>query len=251
MRDDGRGFNRERILAKARESGLIAPNAGEELTDRDVINLLFESGFSTAEKVTDVSGRGVGLDVVRAQVEKVRGAIDVESQPGKGTCFRLLLPLTTAITDGLLVMLSGVRFVLPLSGVREISRSSAHKITRLDNGVHVIGMRGRFLPLVDLREVLRFNGTLKAVEPKKLVDTSVIIVDFTGGTIALVVDEVVGQIQVVVKALSESVRHTDGLTGGAIMGDGSVALVLDIDGVAREHQRLVVNERQTHSKKGA
>jgi two-component system chemotaxis sensor kinase CheA len=242
MRDDGRGLNREKILQKARQVGLLAEGTGVELTDREIAAFLFESGFSTAEKVTDLSGRGVGLDVVRAQVEKVRGSIDVESFQGRGTCFRLMLPLTTAITDGLLVLMGGVKFVLPLGGVREITRVASHMITRLDTGVNVIGIRGRFLPFVDLKEVLRFNGTLAGVEAE-VRNGTVIIADHAGGTLALLVDDVIGQTQVVVKPLTETVRNTDGLTGGAIMGDGSVALVMDLDGVAREHHRYLGHER--------
>jgi two-component system chemotaxis sensor kinase CheA len=242
LRDNGRGIDRARVIEKARERGLIAGDAGPELTDRDVFALLFEAGFSTAEKVTEVSGRGVGLDVVRAQLEKIRGHVDVVSTFGEGTCFRLSLPLTTAITEGMLAKFGGVKFILPLSGVREIVRTSEYKITRIDSGASVIGLRGRFLPIVDLRSVLSFTGH-ETRSSRPIENTTAIIAEHSGGLSALIVDEVVGQIQVVVKALSEKLQKSEGLSGGAILGDGTVALVLDMDGIAREYHRWMDSAR--------
>jgi two-component system chemotaxis sensor kinase CheA len=264
MRDNGRGIDRERVLSKARERGLIGVEQGADFTNNEVFNLLFEPGFSTAEKVTEVSGRGVGLDVVRTQLEKVRGHVDIDSKLGEGSAFRLSLPLTTAITEGMYVKFGGVSFILPLSGVREIVRTSQYKVTRIDSGAKVLGLRGRFLPLVDLSAVLQFNDLKRATttsrglgqgRPEKMTlkpgenapqlnpDSIAIVAEHSGGLSVLLVDEVIGQIQVVVKGLSETVRKTEGLTGGAILGDGSVALVLDLDGIAREYHRWLNLDR--------
>lgn len=232
LRDYGRGIDREKVVRKAVERGLLAESTqSHSLADRDVHDLLFRPGFSTTDSVTDVSGRGVGLDVVRNQVEKLKGHVDVESTFGAGTLFRLVLPLTTAITDGLLVKTGGIRYVVSIGSVREILGMDQMEITTVDRGSRVIGLRGKFLPLYDLRSMLKqptdASGSSKG---------AAVIAESSVGLVAVLVDEVVGQIQVVVKGLGNAVSRSEGLAGGAILGDGSVALVLDLDGLVKEQR---------------
>ena len=225
LMDDGRGINQEKVLAKARERGLVG--ADETLDPSRIVDLIFEPGFSTAQTVTAVSGRGVGMDVVKRNIEKLRGRIEVLTQPGKGTTFRIWLPLTTAIIDGLLVKVGEDRFILPALMVQMALRPEATSLSTVQGKGEVLQHRNGFLPLHRLHH--RF-GIADAVE--EVTDGIVIIVDSPGGSYALLVDDLLNKQEVVIKNLGGFMQNMPGVAGGAILGDGTIALILDPAGLA-------------------
>lgn len=217
IRDDGAGLNRDRIRARAIERGIIAADAN--LTDREVDDLIFQPGFSTAEKVTAVSGRGVGMDVVRRELESIGGTSAVQSDPGRGTTVTLTIPLTLAIIDGLLVRIGNERFVIPLNSVEEcIEFTDAADATQRDR---LINNRGELLPVVDLRTEFHISGQRPAFQ-------QVVVVQSGIGSVGVVVDAVIGDHQTVIKNLGRLYQHIEGVSGATILGDGDVALILDI-----------------------
>jgi two-component system, chemotaxis family, sensor kinase CheA len=222
--DDGRGLPREKILKKAREKNLIAAN--DEPSESEIFALIFHPGFSTADKITDVSGRGVGMDVVKKQLQKLRGKIDVISKAGQGTTFLLKLPLTLAIIDGLVVGVGDQRYVVPLFAVREMMKPAEEAISTIHGRQEMAMVRGNLLPLIRLHQ--RFN-----IKPRhELPWESLLIVSESGGKqFCLMVDELIGKQEVVIKSLGESMRHIAGVAGGAILGDGRVGLILDPEGL--------------------
>ncbi len=223
--DDGRGIDRKRVLAKALERGLIAD--GSQLSDAEVFNLIFEPGFSTAERVTDISGRGVGMDVVRKQIQKLRGRIEIQSRPGRGTTFLLKLPLTLAIIDGLVISVGRERYIVPLFGVRETFRPSPEMISTVLGRGEIALVRGALLPVVRLYQ--RFGVEPRTRDPAQ----ALIIVAESGNRVyCLMVDDFIGKQEVVIRSLGETLKNIPGVAGGAILGDGRVGLVLDLDGVA-------------------
>ncbi|MGA2185523.1 MAG: chemotaxis protein CheA [Bryobacteraceae bacterium] len=222
--DDGRGIDRQRIFDKALRMGLVEP--GATLSDHDVFHLIFEPGFSTAEKVTNLSGRGVGMDVVKKQIHKLRGRIEIASRPGEGTDFLLKLPLTLAIIDGLIVKVGGERFIVPLASVREVLQPREGMVTTMENRAEVAVVRDHLFPIVRLHQ--RFG-----VEPRStnLMDGLLMLLETHGRTYSLAVDELIGKQEVVIKNLGETFRDVPGVAGGAILGDGRVGLILDVDGL--------------------
>ena len=225
--DDGRGLDREKILKKARQKGLISE--GAELSDREVFNLIFEPGFSTADQVTDISGRGVGMDVVRKHVQKMRGRIDIQSQKGAGTTFFIKLPLTLAIIDGLVIGVGQERYIVPIFAVREMFRPAAEAVKTVQGRSEMVLVRNTLLPVVRLHR--KFN-----VEPKttEISEGLLIVAETSGRTFCLMVDEFIGKQEVVIKSLGEQFKNVAGVAGGAILGDGRVGLILDMDGLAGE-----------------
>jgi len=223
--DDGRGLDREKILNKARKKGLVAE--GDEPSDKEVFNLIFEPGFSTAEQVTDISGRGVGMDVVRKQVQKMRGRIDIQSQKGLGTTFFIKLPLTLAIIDGLVVGVGNQRYIVPIFAVREMFRPTPDAIKTVQGQSEMVLVRGSLLPIVRLHR--RFGVEPKATD---ICQSMLIIAETSGKNFCLVVDEFIGKQEVVIKSLGETFKHVSGVAGGAILGDGRVGLILDMDSLA-------------------
>lgn len=216
--DDGAGMNREKILAKARERELIGPN--QTLSDTEVYNLLFEPGFSTAEKVTNISGRGVGLDVVKRGITALRGSVEVESREGLGSTFRIRLPLTLAIIDGFLVGVGKASYVIPLGTVVEcIELSEKDRAETLNR--QYINLRGGVLPFVRLRE------QFEIAEPAGRRE-NIVVVQYGGQKIGLVVDELMGEFQTVIKPLGSIFKHIKGIGGSTILGSGDVALILDV-----------------------
>lgn len=216
--DDGAGMNRERILAKARERELIS--ASQVLTDSEIFALIFEPGFSTAEKITNISGRGVGLDVVKRNIAALRGTIEVESREGQGSTFRIRLPLTLAIIDGFLVGVGRASYVIPLGTVVECIELSEHD--RADTYRHqYINLRGEVLPFVRLRE--QFDVSEQGGKRENIV-----VVHHAGQKIGLVVDELMGEFQTVIKPLGSIFKHIKGIGGSTILGSGEVALILDV-----------------------
>lgn len=221
IRDDGRGLNRERILEKARNRGLIGVD--EALSDSEVWQLIFHPGFSTAEKVTDVSGRGVGMDVVRRHVEKLRGRVEIDTTPGAGTVFLVKVPLTLAIIDGLVVHVGEDRFIVPIYSVREIFKPGAESIFTVEGRGEMALVRERLLPVVRLARRLGVaGGTAAAGEGLMIVGES------EGMQFCLQVDRLAGKQEVVIKSLGETFRRVRGIAGGAILGDGRVGLILDM-----------------------
>ncbi len=221
--DDGAGLNTAAILGKARERGLVAADA--ELSDKEIFELIFLPGFSTAQTVTGVSGRGVGMDVVKREVDSLRGSIDVYSEPGHGTRIELSLPLTLAIIEGLMVHVAEDRFVIPLAAVEECMELTADRFatTSTRNIIHV---RGGAVPLLRLRDIFSLPGSRPPLEQAVVVN----VADFRVG---LAVDQVIGNHQTVIKSLGKLYRRADCISGATITGDGNVALILDLAGIVR------------------
>ena len=223
IEDDGRGLNRERIFAKAVEKGLVP--ADKPLTEAEVFALIFHPGFSTAAAVTDVSGRGVGMDVVKREIAALRGVVDIQSRPGAGTTISLALPLTLAIIDGLLVRVAAQRFVIPLSVIEEcVELNAGHFV--LGRSRNVIAFRGGTIPVVRLREVFEITAESPPWE-------ETVVANCGGELIGFVVDRVIGNYQTVIKSLGRLYQSIDAISGATILGDGDVALVLDVAGLLR------------------
>ena len=228
IRDDGRGLNREKILAKAAERGLLRGPA-EELTDEEIYAFIFQPGFSTADKITDVSGRGVGMDVVKKNIEKLNGKVRVKSVPGKGTDITLQIPLTMAIIDGMLVRVGDSQYTLPLLAIREcIPRPSKDRITITPDGTESLLVRGELIPVLRLHEVFCKKGAETDLSMGILV-----VVQSEDGPVALLVDELLGQQETVIKGLSSYLGNARGFSGCTVMGNGEVSLIIDIGGLVK------------------
>lgn len=222
--DDGAGLNREKILRKAAERGIPASDA---MTDDEVWQLIFAPGFSTAETVTDISGRGVGMDVVLRNVQALSGRVQVSSQPGAGTRVTISLPLTLAILDGLSVAVGGEKFIIPLNAIIESLQPKPEEVKSV-NGRPVVHMRGEYLPLLPLHELFNLETTVTRPETG-----IVVLVDVEGEKAALLVDALLDEHQVVIKSLEDNYRKVEGTAGATILGDGRVALILDVHAVLR------------------
>ncbi len=220
LEDDGRGIDPDRIFKKAVEKGVIAPNA--VMSREEILALIFAAGFSTAEKVTAVSGRGVGMDVVKRNIDKLRGKIEISSEVGRGSNFKIKLPLTMAIIDGLVVRVGEDRFILPSTSVQMALRPAREHISTIHGRGEVLDLRGRLLPLHRLHR--RFGIPCDATQPWEGI---VVIVEHSGKVSALLVDEMVSKQEVVIKNLGAFMQNLPGVSGGAILGDGNIALILD------------------------
>jgi len=226
LKDDGRGINTERVLKKAVEKGLVNPN--QRFTDEEIFKFIFLPGFSTAEKITDISGRGVGMDVVKRNIERLRGSVEIHSDLGKGSVFRIMLPLTMAIIDGLIVRVGHDRFILPTTSVQVALRPQADMLATIQGRSEVIVVRGKTIPVVRLHRRLSIESDVT-----NLVDGTVVILENAGRPCGLFVDEMVSKQEVVVKSLGSTMRNIPGISGGAILGDGSIALILDPAGLIK------------------
>ena len=223
--DDGRGIDRDRVLAKAIEKGLVAADAA--LSKEEIDLLIFAPGFSTAQQISNISGRGVGMDVVRQNVKDLGGRITIESEPGRGTTFTLTLPLTLAISDGMVVNVGDQTLVVPLANVVESLRPDPHEVQGLGATRAMINVRGRFIPVLPLHASVGASGAVQHPEQGVL-----IVVETEGaGRAALLVDAIVDQRQVVIKSLDTHYRAVEGVAGATILGDGRVALIVDVDGL--------------------
>ncbi|MFQ3236778.1 MAG: two-component system chemotaxis sensor kinase CheA [Paraglaciecola sp.] len=221
--DDGAGLNRDRILAKANENGLAVDHT---MPDKDVWKLIFAAGFSTAQEVTDVSGRGVGMDVVRRNLEAIGGRIDIESTAGQGSAFYIHLPLTLAIVDGICVSVGDQIFVVPLDTIIESVQPQEKQIKLIANE-KLLWIRDEYWPLVRLHQKMEIDNAI--TEPSKAI---VMLIESSEKRFGLVVDSLLGQQQVVIKSLEQNYRRVDGVAGATIMGDGRVALILDVESLA-------------------
>ncbi|WP_225758519.1 chemotaxis protein CheA [Leclercia sp. Marseille-Q4284] len=233
--DDGAGLNRERILAKAMSQGMAV---NENMTDEEVGMLIFAPGFSTAEQVTDVSGRGVGMDVVKRNIQEMGGHVEIKSKQGSGTTIRILLPLTLAILDGMSVKVAGEVFILPLNAVMESLQPREEDLHPLAGGERVLEVRGEYLPLVELWKVFDVDGA-----KTEATQGIVVILQSAGRRYALLVDQLIGQHQVVVKNLESNYRKVPGISAATILGDGSVALIVDVSAL----QGLNREQRMAHT----
>ena len=218
--DDGAGLNKQRILSKAIERGIVAPDA--ELEDRQIFDLIFAPGFSTAEKITDISGRGVGMDVVKQNIAKLRGKIEIDSTPGEGTTFRIFLPLTLAIIDGLIARVGDQRYIFPTLSVCESFRPTADMISTVYGKGEVVKVRGKLRPMLRLHEY--FDIVPRTTDPTQAL---IIVVESASQQRCILVDELIGKQEVVIKSLDERFKQNKALAGAAILGDGKVGLILD------------------------
>jgi len=223
--DDGRGLDRDKIIQKAITKGLS--NSGKSVSENEVIDLIFQPGFSTADKVTDISGRGVGLDVVRKAVETLRGRIDVSSEFGKGCTFSVRLPLTMAITDGMLVKVGSQRYILPTINIHMSFRPGAEELSTIVGRGETVLFQGKVMPIFRLSRLFNIKDAIE--DPTRGL---LVIVGDGEQRCALLVDELVGQQQVVAKSLGDGIGKIQGISGGAILGDGHVGLILDPQGIA-------------------
>lgn len=226
--DDGAGINRERVLKKAIEKGVIAE--GTTLTTNEIEQLIFAPGFSTAEVVSSVSGRGVGMDVVRRNIEGLGGSVFIESEPGKGSRFTIALPLTLAILDGMIVRVANEFYIIPINNIIETMRPKADAVQHVADGSSVINVRGEFIPVLYLYRLFNIEGAVPDAH-KALV----VLVESGAQTVGLVVDELVGQQQVVIKSLEENTDPISGISGATILGDGKVSLILDTAALTSLH----------------
>ncbi len=224
--DDGGGLDKARILAKARSRALIGAN--ETLSDSEIHELIFLPGFSTAEKTTDLSGRGVGMDVVRRNVKELGGKIELASEPGRGSRFTITLPLTLAIVDGQSVAVGSETYIVPLISIVESMQLKPTGVNRLSSQGEVFSFRGDYLPILRLHELFGVEPNTRALD-----EGLVVVAEGDGRRVGLFVDDLLGQQQVVIKSLEANYGHIDGISGATILGDGSVALILDVPGLIR------------------
>ena len=222
--DDGRGLNKDRILQKALTNGLVESSAG--LADQDIYRFILLPGFSTAEKITDVSGRGVGMDVVKQAVEKLRGKIEINSRYGAGTTFVTSFPLTLAIIDGMIVRVGQEKYVVPTAAIRKLLRPAKESYNSIIGRGEVVNVMGNLLPLVRLHDLFEIEP-----ECRNPWEATLVVIDGENKSKCLLVDEILGQEEVVIKGLSESLRKVKGVSGGAILGDGNIGLILDPEGL--------------------
>ncbi len=227
IRDDGRGLSRERIFDKAVERGLVA--AEDNLSDKDVYDLIFQPGFSTAEQVSDVSGRGVGMDVVRRNIKELGGVIEIDSVEGQGSAIIIRLPLTLAILDGQTVRIGDETYIVPLVSIIESIQIQPDMLSTVAGKGETFKLRDEYLPIVRMHEIFGIDNP----DALELSDGILVVVEGEGRKCGLFVDDLLGQQQVVIKSLEANYRKVDGLSGATILGDGSVALILDIPGLMR------------------
>ncbi len=227
IKDDGRGLNREKIMNKALEKGLVGPEV-RDWPDERVYRLVFEPGFSTADQVTDISGRGVGMDVVKRNIEKLNGRIDIQSKPGQGSTFILRIPLTLAIIDAMLVRVGKGRYMIPTLSIRESLVPTMNQVTITPDGKEILRLREEMVPIVRLYDVFS-----QAPDSERLKDGILIVAEDSGRSFAIFVDEIIGQQQTVIKGLPDYVGKASGFSGCTILGDGSVSLIIDIGSLSQ------------------
>ena len=223
VEDDGKGLDREKIIKKGIDRGLIT-SEDIEMKDEEVWRMIFEPGFSTADKVSNISGRGVGMDVVKRNIEKLRGKVDVRSRTGSGTMFVVRIPLTLAIIEGMVVKVGSNRYTIPINSIKESLQPKESQITRTPDGLEIVSIRGELLPVIRVHDLYQV-----ATDCETLTDGILIVVENDEKKCCLLVDEVIGQQQIVIKGLSSYLGHVQSISGCAILGDGDISMILDID----------------------
>jgi two-component system chemotaxis sensor kinase CheA len=224
IKEDGRGVNKDAILEKAISRGLCTAN--QNLSDKEIVEFIFNPGFSTAKQISDVSGRGVGLDVVKTSIEKLKGKIDVDTKVGEGTSFKIILPLTLAIIDGMLVSVNGDTYIIPTLNVIESFRPSREDVQSVSQKGEFIDFRGEILPIIRLNNILKVS-----TEERDPLESTLICMEHEKGKFILLVDELIGRQQVVVKTLGKFLSNIKEIAGGAILGNGEISLILNIEGL--------------------
>ncbi len=224
IQDDGKGLDKDRILKKAIENGVVDQN--QDLSDDEIYKLIFHAGLSTAQKITSISGRGVGMDVVKKNLEALRGKIEIHTELGKGTTFTIRMPLTLAIIDGQIVQIGCNRYIIPINSIVRTLKPTASQISSVNGRGEMVLERGELMPLIRLYKLFGVKATV--TEPT---DSLLVIVEEDNKKCCLLVDELLGQQQVVIKNLGEALGQAKGVSGGAIMGDGRISLILDIPGL--------------------
>jgi two-component system chemotaxis sensor kinase CheA len=227
--DDGRGLDRQRLLAKARELGMPC---SDSMSDTEVFGLIFEAGFSTAKQVTDLSGRGVGMDVVRRNIASLGGQVAISSELGEGTTITIQLPLTLAVLDGMVVSVGDETYIIPLEFVAEAIQPKSGDIKSVANLASLVAVRGEHLPLIRLGDVVEMPSGAKE-------DQLCLVVEVDNRRAALLVDSLIGQQQLVVKSLETNLHAVPGIAGATILGDGRVALILDVNSIVRTNAARV------------
>ncbi len=230
--DDGKGLNREKILHKAREKGIAS---SESMTDQEVWQLIFAPGLSTTEKVSDLSGRGVGMDVVKKNVQTMGGVVDIESVTGQGSRIIIRLPLTLAIIEGMVIRIGVETYILPLISIVESIRPGRADLSKILEKGELVNLRGEYVPVIRLSEILGISG-----EENDISQSVLVIVESEGGRVAIVVDELIGQQQVVIKSLEQNFMKVRGIAGATILGNGHVAFILDVRGLLKFSRRREV-----------
>jgi len=225
--DDGRGLNRDRIITKGIDRGLITGD-GSDLRDEEVWQLIFHPGFSTADKITDISGRGVGMDVVKRNIERIRGKVEVRSFEGKGTTTILRIPLTLAIIDGMIVKVDNTLYVIPIVAIKESFKVDLKQISRTMDGQEIVNVRNKLIPVIRIHELLSSHN-----DNRDLAEGIIVIVENEGELICLFVDEVVGQQQIVIKGLPDYIGDLKCASGCTILGDGTISLIFDVKGIVK------------------
>jgi two-component system chemotaxis sensor kinase CheA len=221
--DDGKGMDAQKLKDKAIERGYLTPEVAEKMSDRDAFDLIFYSGFSTAEKLTEVSGRGVGMDVVRNNIKKINGTVEIDSEPGKGSKFIIKLPLTLVIVDALIVVVGKNLYAIPLATVKEVLQLNQVDIKKVAK-METLLLRGSVLPLLKLNELFGRGGYS---EDEKKDGLHVVVVGYGENKVGIVVDHLVSKMEIMIKALGDYLGDVDGVSGATILGDGRVALVVD------------------------
>ncbi len=229
IKDDGRGLNREKILKKAKEQNIIKTN-GTELSDEEVWNLIFEPGFSTAEKITDLSGRGVGMDVVRKNISQIKGKIDLKSKLGEGTSIYLRIPLTLAIIDAIVVKYSDRYYVLPTDSIDRFVDLTIHSVSEIYDNQELIRIGEKLISIINLNNMFKYSK-VKEVQDEKIA----VVIGKNKEYVAIRLDEIIGPQQVVVKSLDDTMEHLEGISGSAILGDGQVGLILEPEFIIRKY----------------
>jgi len=221
VKDDGKGLDRPKIVKKAVEKGLI--KSDENMSDSDVFNLVFLPGFSTADQITDISGRGVGMDVVKTSIESLRGRIDISSIPGNGCCFSIKVPLTLAVTDGMLIKVGSQRYIIPTANIYLTFRPKIEDIFTMAGRGEMVMLHGKMIPVFRLNKIFNISHSIE--NPWE--SLFVVIDDGDNKHCAILVDELLGQQQIVAKPLGVALGKIEGVSGGAILGDGKVGLIID------------------------
>lgn len=237
IKDDGGGIDPEKIFQKALEKQIVKSEDRDQLSDEQKIQLIFEPGFSTVDNITDLSGRGVGLDVVKTNITKLKGSIQVESSTGEGTCFRLILPMTQAVTEGMVLSVGDQPVVVPLTSVKEILCLDEAQSYEIKKGLYAMDLRGKSVPLYSLGSLLQLR---RPPTDKKTLEKRGVLLETPVGLIVVSCHDVLEQNQLVVKGLGNFFENVRGVAGGAILGDGSIAIVLDIEGLVK-----LINENNT------